>query len=204
MRSVVVVLPASMWAMMPMFLQRSNGTVLDTAFFFSSLRTSCSPTVFAGVLKTSPKITQLPDFENTRSHLPPVMRKGLVGLRHTVNVFFLLDGRAPAIGRIQQLVGQLVDHSLFRAATRIRNQPTDSQRGAPVRIHFNRHLVVRAANPPGFHFEQRLAVLDRLLEELQRLVSAFLLQASQSFIKDALGRALLARPHHRVNELCHQ
>jgi hypothetical protein len=32
MRSVVVVLPASMWAMMPMFLHRSNGTVLGTAF----------------------------------------------------------------------------------------------------------------------------------------------------------------------------
>jgi hypothetical protein len=30
MRSVVVVLPASMCAMMPMFLQRSNGTVLGT------------------------------------------------------------------------------------------------------------------------------------------------------------------------------
>jgi hypothetical protein len=39
-----------MWAMMPMFLQRSNGTVLDTAFFLSSLRTSCSPAMFAGVL----------------------------------------------------------------------------------------------------------------------------------------------------------
>jgi hypothetical protein len=27
-----VVFPASMWAMMPMFLQRSNGTVLGTTF----------------------------------------------------------------------------------------------------------------------------------------------------------------------------
>jgi len=35
-----VVLPASMWAMMPMFLHRSNGTVLDTAFFLSSFRKS--------------------------------------------------------------------------------------------------------------------------------------------------------------------
>jgi hypothetical protein len=26
-----VVFPASMWAMMPIFLQRSNGTCLDTA-----------------------------------------------------------------------------------------------------------------------------------------------------------------------------
>jgi hypothetical protein len=30
MRSVVVVFPASMCAMMPIFLQRSNGTVLGT------------------------------------------------------------------------------------------------------------------------------------------------------------------------------
>jgi hypothetical protein len=32
-----VVLPASMCAMMPMFLQRSNGTVLGTAYLLSSL-----------------------------------------------------------------------------------------------------------------------------------------------------------------------
>jgi hypothetical protein len=35
MRSVVVVFPASMCAMMPMFLQRSNGTVLATFFVYS-------------------------------------------------------------------------------------------------------------------------------------------------------------------------
>jgi hypothetical protein len=38
MRSVVVVLPASMCAMMPMFLQRSNGTCLAKAFFRFLLR----------------------------------------------------------------------------------------------------------------------------------------------------------------------
>jgi hypothetical protein len=35
MRSVVVVFPASMWAMMPIFLQRSNGTVLGTTILYS-------------------------------------------------------------------------------------------------------------------------------------------------------------------------
>jgi hypothetical protein len=40
MRSVVVVFPASMWAMMPMFLQRSNGTVLGTTLTLSGLRKS--------------------------------------------------------------------------------------------------------------------------------------------------------------------
>jgi hypothetical protein len=33
MRSVVVVFPASMCAMIPIFLQRSNGTVLATAVY---------------------------------------------------------------------------------------------------------------------------------------------------------------------------
>src|SRR5438045_9214967 len=51
MRSVVVVFPASMWAMMPMFLHRSNGTVLDTTLFLSSLRDSCSTTMFTGLPK---------------------------------------------------------------------------------------------------------------------------------------------------------
>src|SRR5947199_8365901 len=51
MRSVVVVFPASMWAMMPMFLHRSNGTVLDTTVFLSSLRDSCSPTTFTRLSK---------------------------------------------------------------------------------------------------------------------------------------------------------
>src|SRR5689334_1044278 len=110
MRSVVVVLPASMWAMMPMFLQRSKGTVLDTLFFRSSLRTSCSPTVFTGlpIIKTSSSSSQPLALSS-----PPIMREGLVGLGHAVHVFLLLDRGAAAIGGVQQFVAQLVDHSLF-------------------------------------------------------------------------------------------
>src|SRR5262249_46219290 len=150
MRSVVVVLPASMWAMMPIFLHRSNGTVLDTAFvFFSSLRTSCSPTVFAGVLKFQPicggrppSITQLPQ-------LPPIMRESLIGFRHAVYIFFLLDRCPTAISRIEQLVSQLVDHPLLSTSSGVRDQPANRQRCAPIGIHFHRHLIVRATHAPG-------------------------------------------------------
>src|SRR5215470_6819713 len=101
MRSVVVVLPASMCAMMPMFLQRSNGTVLATAF--SALLSgalepnwsSCGDTLL---------VAQGPG----RAFLPPVMREGLVGFRHAVHIFLLLDGGAAIVGRIQQLVGKFV------------------------------------------------------------------------------------------------
>jgi hypothetical protein len=49
MRSVVVVLPASMCAMMPMFLQRSNGTVRATVF----------STLLSGAQKISYKLLAL-------------------------------------------------------------------------------------------------------------------------------------------------
>src|ERR1017187_1395519 len=107
MRSVVVVLPASMCAMMPMFLQRSNGTVLGTASIYSFWG---SDFVFDLVIL-----------------LPPVVRKGLVRFRHAMHIFLLLDGSAFAVGGIEQLVGQLVDHSFFATAARITDNPADSQ-----------------------------------------------------------------------------
>src|SRR5215813_8930939 len=127
MRSVVVVFPASMWAMMPMFLQRSNGTVLDTLFFRSSLRTSCSPMVLTGLLieiqllllalaflrsrvnsansavkSSSPQKAQRNSARSQRKPLPPVMRKRLIGLGHAVYILFLLDRRPFAVGRVEQ------------------------------------------------------------------------------------------------------
>src|SRR5271156_3388365 len=193
MRSVVVVLPASMWAIMPMFLHRSNGTVLDTAFFLSSFL-SCS-------LATEPvKSVSLVLFV-----LPPVVREGLIGFGHTVNIFFLLYGCAFAIGGIQQFITQLVDHAFLTASAGVGNQPANRQRRAPVGIDLDRHLIVRAAYAAGLHLEQRLGIFDGFGEQLQSFVTAaFCLQARQSLIEDAFRCALLALPHHRVDELCHQ
>src|ERR1700688_2318347 len=132
------------------------------------------------------------------------MRESLVGFSHAVYVFFLLDCGAFTIGGVQQFVAQLVDHAFFCAPAGVRHQPANSERSAAIRIYFHRNLIVRAADTPGLHFEQRLGVLDGLLEELQGFVSALLLHAGQGFVKDALGRALLALPHHRVDELRHQ
>src|SRR5579872_1313432 len=193
MRSVVVVLPASMWAMMPMFLHRSNGTVLDTAFFLSSFL-SCS-------LATEPvkSLTLILFF------LPPIVREGLIGLGHAVNVFFLLDGRAFSVGGVQQFIAQFVDHAFFAASARVGDQPANRQRGAPVGVHFHRYLIVRPAYASGLDLEQRLGILHGLGEQLQSFVTAaFRLQARQSFVEDAFRCALLALPHHRVDEFRHQ
>src|SRR5215469_3028186 len=166
MRSVVVVLPASMCAMMPIFLQRSNGTVLATAFYSSfwgseNQASRCSPS--APVCRpgsgreannTSPKA----------AFLPPVMGERLVGFRHAVNIFLLLDRGAAVVGGVEQFIAQLVDHALLPASSGVGNQRADSQRGAPVGIHFHRNLGVGAPHAAGLHFEQGLRVLHRLLE----------------------------------------
>src|SRR5258707_15118270 len=107
MRSVVVVLPASIWAMMPMFLQRSNGTVLGTIFLYSfwALKSVVS--------RQSLVVGSQAQGSESVALLPPVMRERLVCFRHSVYIFFLLDGGAFAIGGIEQLVCQLVNHSFF-------------------------------------------------------------------------------------------
>src|ERR1019366_9373163 len=136
------------------------------------------------------------------ARLPAVVSKGLVGVGHAVHVFLLLHGRAAPVGRIQQLVAQLVRHALFAAVPSVGNQPANRQRGAPVRVHFNRNLVVGAAHAAGLYLEKRLAVLNRFLEELQRIVpAALLLQVLHRLIEDALRGRLLAAPHHRVDKL---
>ncbi len=81
-------------------------------------------------------------------------------------------------------------------------KPANGQRGAAVGIDFDRHLVVGAAHAAGLDLKQRLAVLDRLLEELERVVAAALLfEVLHRLVEDALGGRLLAAPHHRVHKL---
>src|SRR4029077_2366085 len=69
------------------------------------------------------------------------------------------------------------------------------------RIHFDRNLVVRAAHAARLDFQQRLYVLDGLLENLQRIVVGLLHDLVHRAVKYALRRGLLAFPHHRADEL---
>src|ERR1051326_182664 len=108
MRSVVVVLPASMWAMIPMFRTRSSATrVSVAAIALSSLG------------------------------LPAVVRKSLVGLRHPVHVVLALEGVPLLLERIQDLAGELVGHVLLAAVTRIRHEPADRERAAAPLRHLD-------------------------------------------------------------------
>src|SRR5260370_16865054 len=135
--------------------------------------------------------------------LPAIVRESLVRFRHAMHVFLLLHGSAACVGRVNQLILELVHHGLARAFPRVRQQPAKRRRLPPERIHFHRNLVVRAAHAPRLHFQQRLHVLDGFLENFQRIVVGLLRHLVHRAVEHALRRRLLAFPHHRADELLH-
>src|SRR6266567_2824212 len=110
MRSVAVVFPASMCAMIPMFRQRFRGMVRATLIHPCGL---ASPRLLRTSLELSVRILlaiRTGNFAKARlpaAGLPAVMRESLVGFGHAVDVFLLLHCRAAPVGRVQQLVRQL-------------------------------------------------------------------------------------------------
>src|SRR5215469_8462967 len=122
MRSVVVVFPASMCAMMPMFLQRSNGTVLGTTLLLPS-GLQLFGFDHGAIARFSDSDHSVTRSRNRLNFLPPVMRERLVRFRHAVDVLFFLDGGSTAVRRVQQLIAQLVNNALFTAGTSVSDNP---------------------------------------------------------------------------------
>src|SRR5918996_3692294 len=161
MRSVVVVLPASMWAMIPMFRTRSSATA------------AC---VTAKALSVS---------------LPAVVREGLVGLRHAVHVVLLLERAALLLERVEELAGQLGGHPLLAALARELHEPADRKRARAALRHLDGHLVVGAADPAGSDLEHGRNGLDRLLQHVHGRLAGALSDDGERVVDDALGDALL-------------
>src|SRR5438270_13192508 len=139
MRSVVVVLPASICAMMPMFRYRSRGVVRAMK---ATPRTPCE----AGALK---KIV----FGRGLLRLPAVVREGLVRIGHAMRILPPLDRGAAVVGGVEQLPRKPLLHRVFRAPARARNEPPDGQRLAAVGPHFDRHLIGGAADAARAHLD---------------------------------------------------
>src|ERR1039458_50816 len=118
MRSVVVVLPASMCAMIPMFRQRFRGIVRATV----SISHSARRTLRVIQIRFKQDGETLPIPCSLYSALPAVVGECLVGLGHAVYIFLLLHRRTATIRSIKQLGGQLLHHALLAARPAIRDR----------------------------------------------------------------------------------
>src|SRR4030088_2103824 len=132
MRSVVVVLPASMWAMIPMLrtLARSVSTSSATGLvlFPSTTGAKCGAAPEGCRLwRVTPLCWRI--FRQRPQRSPAVVREGLVRLGHLVRVLAALHARPEAVARIEQLVRQALDHGLLPALAREGDHPAQRERG---------------------------------------------------------------------------
>src|SRR5450432_1416171 len=195
MRSVVVVLPASMWALMPMFRYRSMGVVLAT--FFRCLPLFAAVYTYASRKSLPAHPSPLVDL----SRLEPEMREGLVRFGHAVHFLALFHRTAATFGCFQKLGREALPHRLFATLARRLAQPAHGQRNATDRADFDRNLEIGATDATAFYFDHRLGIGQRLGEHFQRVLAALLGDRFERAVHDALGNRFLALAHQHVDEL---
>src|SRR5215471_428167 len=178
MRSVVVVLPASICAMIPMFRTLARSAAVWVATL--------------SVLSASSWV------------LPAVVREGLVGLRHLVGVLTALDAGAKAVAGVEQLVHQPLGHRLLPALARVQDDPAQGQGGAAGGAHLHRNLVGGTADAAAADLKGRLDVVQRALERDHRVVAVLLAAALKRPVHGALGERALAVLEDLVGERGHQ
>src|SRR3954470_3584585 len=133
--------------------------------------------------------------------LPAVVREGLVGLRHAVRVFTLLNRRAALVGGIEQFTGQAFRHGVFRTRTRTVDQPPNCQGLGAIRTDLDRNLVSRTTDAARPDFQMRLHVAQGIVEHLDRIGLGAAFDALQRAIDDRFRNRLLAVQHKAVHEL---
>src|SRR4051812_32613030 len=136
--------------------------------------------------------------------LPPVVREGLVGLRHAEDVVLALVGAALLGLRVHQLVGQALGHRLLAAVAGELDQPADGEGAGARGGHLDRDLVGGATDTAGANLQHRGERLDRDLQRFDGLLARTLAENRQRVIHDALGGRLLAVQHHLVDDLLNE
>src|SRR4029078_12142816 len=150
MRSVVVVLPASMWAMIPMLRVRASGCA-RTSSPFAPFLVSCS-VVATSIFLAGTAIRRPPVHAphgkpapggGSRVALPSpaVVGEGSVRLGHLVHVFASLDRSAGAVGGVHDLGDESLRHRVLAPRAREVHEPSHRERRAALRPSLARGRV---------------------------------------------------------------
>ena len=100
------------------------------------------------------------------------------------------DGRAPRVHERETI-----------ARERRRDEPANGESLTALRTNIDRHLVGSTTDAARTDFDARLHVVERVVEDLQRLLLEPGLDGFESAIDDAFGDGLLAVEHDAVHEL---
>src|SRR3954454_1323919 len=195
MRSVVVVLPASMCAMIPMFRVLAKSAL----FAIFCLSSSFNPTRFPRFARKSVGDPLCLWRRAYWCGLPAVVGEGLVGFGHLVGVLTTLDAGTEAVAGVEDLVHEPLGHRLLATLPRVADQPAQREGGAAVGLDLDRHLVGGATDAAALHLEGRLHVVERALEGDDRVGARLLPGALEGPVDDVLGERALAGEQHLVD-----
>src|SRR3954454_14742053 len=165
MRSVVVVLPASMWAMIPMLRVLASWALVSAMSLLILLQYTCGMSVRG--CRGSPDLPLAAGAAGPA--LPAVVREGLVRLGHLVGVLAALDCLSETVARIEQLVHQALGHRLLPARAAVLDQPAHAHGGAARSAHFDGDLVGRTPDTAPTDVEVPLDVVERTLDRGPRV-----------------------------------
>src|SRR5919108_5036898 len=171
MRSVVVVLPASMCAMIPMF--RTLSIAVGRSCIFSA----------------------------TFISLVPEVRESLVAFGHPVSLLLALHRPTGVLRSVEDLEGELLGHTLPASLACETDDPAPGERQPALRPDLDRHLVGRATDAARLDLEQRRGVAEREVEDLERLLLRLLRRACERVVDDLFRGRTLAPAHDHVDEL---
>src|SRR5829696_1110437 len=209
MRSVVVVLPASICAMIPIFRVFASVASASVDAGLVAVAILIAFLMFPKHVANEHGRSPAPGGSVARCNGPTavpywleasVMREGAVRLGHPVRVLAALDRCASVVECIKKLVCQLLLHRLTWSPSRRRQEPAHGQ-GLPAwPLDLHRDLVRRAADTTRLDLDHRGRIAEGLLEYFKWSPTGSIRNPVQRAIDDPLGRAFLASLHHLIDE----
>src|SRR5882724_2988155 len=194
MRSVVVVLPASMCAAMPMFRVHSSGNGRSFELTGETLALSVTTVIFTGA--------ETADMRKGPDWLPAEVGEGAIRLRHLVRVFLLLHDTAGVVVGVDDLGREGLPHRRALATRGRVNDPAQREALLALKRNFHRHLVGGATDAAALHLEAGTGVFQRAEQQVDRVALLELLRnLFKRAVDDALGKVLLAALHDDVDQV---
>src|SRR5438477_4163780 len=124
-----------------LFFFQGYGDHRDLHSFPTRRSSDLRPRGAAGGRTRRRRWTRAASSETRRCALPAVVREGLVGLGHAVDVVLALERAALLGGGVAELVGQALGHRLLATLARELDQPAHRERARAPARHLHGHLI---------------------------------------------------------------
>jgi hypothetical protein len=124
-----------------------------------------------------------------------------VRFSHPVDIVATLNSISAVVRSFNQLIRELVTHGPARTLPRKQNHPPHGESHLARRPNLNGHLIGGTADAPGLDLDSWLAVLERPMEDMERIFSGSIGDDVKGAVDDLLSDGLFSILHDHVHKL---